>query len=619
MFRHPKKAENLVHNHPASLDPSVHSLHRRQSTAILETITTHSRTAGVRARDSLHLVRQQNPGIVLKMKDVYNHRQRQYRRDLDGCTASGALVKVLDKHNLPYVVKWCEDDPNRLLGVVWSFKRSAELWKKFPRVLGFDNTYGTNYLGYPLFVGVGLTNCHTVFNPCFGLINTEDREGFDFLARAIEELRVQIGASVPEVIITDYDVKQKAAFADEFPFSQQQLCIFHINSNVKKHIREKWIYPQDNDGGGEGQGSGDNGNEDDEHTTKGLFKMWKVVLYAPTGGRFTAAWNALTTEFSEQTSILSYLRTTLLPCKDEWAEYLIKQYANDGMRTTSPNESSNYNLKSYLITGRNNLFRLYNALDQMTQNRYIGYKERLAMERTKIQLTYLGQEYLGQLPTAISWWSLRAIANQHARAMKAIPSPSRPNATLAALGDCTPDKCTVRQQFGLPCAHLIAQKKLAGESLVLGDVDPHWHLEVRLDELDPYTRIRNPLPVPPKGRPRGSGDDLAPRRRRRGRRKKKSRTMPQARGHSRLAASIRRQRSGFEMVEDLDEEVAPDSTPESTPDTAPEPVRKPRRGRAAAAAQAAPETAPEPRNRTRSGRAVKMTEKGAQWASRNGM
>jgi hypothetical protein len=191
-----------------------------------------------------------------------------------------------------------------------------------------------------------------------------------------------------------------------------------------------------------------------------------------------------------------------MPYKAQLAAHLIKPNPNNGIRTTSPNESSNFNIKSNLVSGRNNIFRLFQGIQEMVKNRDTTYKEQVTIERIKIQKVYLGQEYLGQLPIAISFNALEGIAMQKEMALKAVPSPACPHATMASLGHCAGESCTVCLQFGLPCRHLIATNILADKELTLADFDPHWHLTERLDELNPYTRIRNPLPAPPsRGRP----------------------------------------------------------------------------------------------------------------------
>ena len=65
------------------------------------------------------------------------------------------------------------------------------MWKRFPEVISFDNTYNTNRFKLPLFQATGQTCLKTVFNAAFGLIDNERREGFQFLAEGIHQLLVQ--------------------------------------------------------------------------------------------------------------------------------------------------------------------------------------------------------------------------------------------------------------------------------------------------------------------------------------------------------------------------------------------------------------------------------------------
>jgi len=547
------------------------------------------------------LIQQTHPGIIIKDQDLWNIRHREYRRALGGLTATGALIKLLDDNSIDYEVSWNPKEPNRVLGLVWTPRQAQQLWKQFPKVLGFDNTYKTNYLGYPLFVGIGMTNLGTTFSAIFGLIDTEERPAFDFLAQSVANLCTKTGASTPQVIVTDRDMNQKAALAAVFPDAQQQSCIFHIMSNIKVHTRRDWVRAPTNDP-----------QEQDQHLTraqlyaqrqrrkaphekeekrrKEFTKAFESILYAPKEPTFNAAWEDLQRRYSDQRKLINYIANKLMPCKEEWAQYYIKWYPNYGIRTTSANESTNYNIKSYLISGRNNLFRLFTSIQELCIDRLAKYNETLAKELTSTLMIYLGQEYLGHLPTQISRKALDLIAREKRQAMKAVPTPNRRNVTMAVLGACE-GICSIHRQYGLPCKHVIARRIMAGEALTLEDVDSYWHLTLRRDQVDPYSQIRNPLPAPRgKGRPREDGVDAAqqdyqeepiqppqpqhqpsPRRGSRVR----TRTLPKARGRARLAPSIRRRRSNFEMVEERTVSQA-------------DPVR-----------------------RTRSGRVVKMTQKGA--------
>jgi hypothetical protein len=53
------------------------------------------------------------------------------------------LIKLFDEQDISYVVKWSDDEHNRLVGLVWTFPYCTRTWKRFPEVIGFDNTYNT--------------------------------------------------------------------------------------------------------------------------------------------------------------------------------------------------------------------------------------------------------------------------------------------------------------------------------------------------------------------------------------------------------------------------------------------------------------------------------------------
>ncbi|KAG6091789.1 hypothetical protein E4U30_006300 [Claviceps sp. LM220 group G6] len=42
------------------------------------------------------------------------------------------------------------------------------------------------------------------------------------------------------VVIIDYGKALRKALNDVFPYTQQQLCVYHINTNVRSRIRSQW-------------------------------------------------------------------------------------------------------------------------------------------------------------------------------------------------------------------------------------------------------------------------------------------------------------------------------------------------------------------------------------------
>jgi hypothetical protein len=286
----------------------------------------------------------------------------------------------------------------------------------------------------------------------------------------------------------------------------------------------------------------------------------------------------------------------------QWAAYYTSQNLNFGQRTTSPAEGGNSSIKGFLLNGRGSFFTVYQALTQLTDHQAKLYDEKQASERVKIPMRYLGQEYLGELPRAISFHALTLLEKEHAIALKAIPATSRPHATIRALGNCEAEKCTMRQHFGLPCRHEIARKMLAKEPLELEDVHKRWRLSTRLEDELPYANLKNPLPAPQgRGRPKKTT----------GKRGAASRVLPPARGTSRLQPSVRRYRSQFEMDIQPEVEAAAELLGVTVvrPPTAPRPVEQPAQD--APAPEGQEEQGEQPR---RSGRALRPSRAAAEAA-----
>ncbi|RKK11850.1 hypothetical protein BFJ65_g13726 [Fusarium oxysporum f. sp. cepae] len=192
VLRQHSNPEHSQHNHGRSIRPSAHPSHRRLTTPVRATIKSTSRRVGIRARDVRAVVQEQHPELAFTQRDIYNARARINRDKLNGHTPTAALIKLFDEIDIPYVA-------------------------------------------------TGQTCLGSVFNAAFGLIDNERRKGFQFLSESIRQLTEQHSIRQPDVIITDFDDQMKAALNDQFPDVQQQLCIYHINSNVLLKSKQKWV------------------------------------------------------------------------------------------------------------------------------------------------------------------------------------------------------------------------------------------------------------------------------------------------------------------------------------------------------------------------------------------
>ena len=56
----------------------------------------------------------------------------------------------------------------------------------------------------------------------------------------LDELRIDIGAATPEVIVTDKEQALRTALTKNFPDAQQQLCVYQILANARAKINAHW-------------------------------------------------------------------------------------------------------------------------------------------------------------------------------------------------------------------------------------------------------------------------------------------------------------------------------------------------------------------------------------------
>ncbi|KAG6978557.1 PKS-NRPS hybrid synthetase [Fusarium oxysporum f. sp. conglutinans] len=522
LLRQHANPEHSQHNHGRSIRPSAHPSHRRLTTPIRATIESTSRRVGIRARDVRAVVQEQHPESTFTQRDIYNTRALINRDKLNGYTPTAALIKLFDEMDVPYVVKWADDEPSRLVGLVWTFSYCLQMWKRFPEVISFDNTYNTNRFKLPLFQATGQTCLGSVFNAAFGLIDNERREGFQFLSESIRQLAEQHSICQPDVIVTDFDDQMKAALNDQFPDVQQQLCIHHINSNVLLKSKQKWVK------GRSSSSSPDSSDEDKStpqvraelspkdrqlvhastsedipHSYRGVLMMWKLVLFAETEDAHEKAWRNLCREFDDQRAILRYLHGTYMPVRAQWARCFIRKYRNFGIRVTSGTEASNNNIKSYLLNGMSHLYRLVEAMQDMMKDQERDFNDACAADEVLTAREYIGSssEYLGELRTAISSKGLGLINKQYRLARKAMPTGKNP--FPEPLEGCN-DDCSVSVELGIPCCHKVYSRLGSATPFTKWEVHPRWRLR-EPSSRDPYRRILDPkIATALRGRPKNT-------------------------------------------------------------------------------------------------------------------
>jgi len=211
------------------------------------------------------------------------------------------------------------------------------------------------------------------------------------------------------------------------------------------------------------------------HNHHGVEAMFKTMVYARTEEFFFQAYSALKQEFSNQPAILRYIQKIWMPSREQWATCYTKNYKNYGARATSTTEASNFNIKSYLLNGKSTSFRLFKAAEALAKRQGKAFLETLAREAVNTKQNYLTRTYLGSLPRTVSYKALELINQEYRIAKAAFPTPGR---TAIELKPC--NECTAPLQDSIPCKHKIYNIIVTKRKLRLWDVNPHWHLGVRL-------------------------------------------------------------------------------------------------------------------------------------------
>jgi hypothetical protein len=180
-------------------------------TNLLQTISKHK---AIGSREAASIVRDAVPGSLVKQKDIDNARQRLRLTALNGRTAVQQFISILIDMGYKHRIQWAEEDPTRPVAFVWTYPWCESMWKRFPEVIGLDNTYKTNRFKMPLFQVTGTTDIGSLYNCAFGLVSTERCDGYDFLLESIESIRAEIYAERPKVAITDFEDALRSSIMD---------------------------------------------------------------------------------------------------------------------------------------------------------------------------------------------------------------------------------------------------------------------------------------------------------------------------------------------------------------------------------------------------------------------
>ena len=182
-------------------------------------------------------------------------------------------------------------------------------------------------------------------------------------------------------------------------------------------------------------------------------------------GDFNEALERLKAFFAEQADILSYLNETYMTIAPQWATCYVNGRRNFGQRTTSPVESTNRYLKSYIVNGNSTVLQVVQQSFRMVESMAEQIKDERNKQKNTIRRDLLGKEWIGDAPYHVAFKALTKVQHQYRLMLAAVPTRLQPNP--APLPSCT-GKFTA--QWGIPCSHTLLRKHEEG-SLRLSKLD----------------------------------------------------------------------------------------------------------------------------------------------------
>jgi len=512
--------EGRHEGHGPSTSPQEHRVLRRLTDEQLEFAVGLCTDQSITTRSIYKQLQQRWPDILYRLQDLYSLRRSVNKQRRDGYLPVQQFIRSLSErpNRLCLLADWEDQDQTRFRQVTWLYQENLRAWKRSPFCIQLDATYNTNCYKMPLMSAVVVTPERTSMPILFGLLHSEQEVDFCWFMHRLKELQQRYTVSTPDVFVTDFDQQLRTAVKTAFPDAQLQLCVFHVNSNVTLAIKQRWIkrYTQlyfDSDEEADPDEEAERADLEELEasnrktslllttfpnniaiTRAGLFHVWRYLVFTPAEEEFDKAWNYLQTEFKTQTRILSYLRDTYLPLKREWAVCYTRYNHNLGLTSTAPVESSHGSLKTYNLSRRTDLDQLEEATVNQTLDKYRKYKDKMTESSSLVRQKYLGKEWLGDLPLAISRWGLDRLDVIHQKALKSLEDKAQ------GLGSCTG---STRIQYGLPCAHELVEFMKVNKALTKADVSSFWWLKQEIK--DPYTALKPPPLGISKGRPATEG------------------------------------------------------------------------------------------------------------------
>jgi hypothetical protein len=305
------------HNHQMISSPSITlARHRRLDKNIIEFIDFYVSHGITGARNIRNLLSGQFPGRNINNKVLYNAIQQVkkklvVRQEYDASDMLHHLYNQKADDSQWFVEAKFEN--HRLCGLFWMNPDQQHVWTRYHDVIFFDTTSRTNKYNMVACFFAAIDNCNRTRLVATALLEDETEESFVW---ALEMINKSTGNLVPRVVFTDSDPAMSSAISLIFPNSAHCLCLFHIDLNLKKNLRNKLT------------------TKEFQEFRKDFFQCRNTL--APT--IFEVRWKTIKEKYP---AISSYLNKQLDPLKTKWAVCYINIQFTAGANSTQRVESLN--------------------------------------------------------------------------------------------------------------------------------------------------------------------------------------------------------------------------------------------------------------------------------------
>ena len=479
---HHTRNGSVLHSHPPSREPSVHSDHRRRqmseavethAASLQETIAVQS-AVGVRTQNIQAAILYSHPDSLLVAKDISNAKEQAKRNVLGSHTPTEALLRELKEDNF-FVRHDIVSETNQLCYLFWSHPEMHALYKIHSDVLIVDCTYNTNVHKMPMLNIISVTGLQQVIPIAQCWLPGEAEVDYRWAFTALRQLIEDKGIALPRVVLTDRSLACMNALKRVFPDVPPMLCWWHVKRNIEGKARKVL--------GQQRVQAPAKGMPDfvDTPETERFLLTFSLAVEAREESDFH---NFVLSLRDQSARLARYLDLNWWPYRDRFVACYTNKIRHFNIRSTSAVEGTHSKMKQWIGTSNGDLYSVFRSLKPYWALRAQDIRMEMQRNETITPHLFQGQRYeavarritrVALKQTNALWKTANAIVSNEIRR-----------------SDCDGVYRTVN---GMPCVHeLVAIIDSQGERMLRPeDYDKHWWIRHGQQSVPP--RVLAPAAV----------------------------------------------------------------------------------------------------------------------------